>query len=74
MFKFSRPQSLRKQARHKIKAKSMLFILLSVTMWWGWGQKTACRLEIPASAAALKINIVIQKGFCLLFGRLFSEV
>lgn len=52
----------------------MLFILLSVTMWWGWGQKTACRLEIPASAAALKINIVIQKGFCLLFGRLFSEV
>ena len=52
----------------------MLFILLSVMMWWGWGQKTAYCLQIPASAAALKINIVIQKGFYPLFGRLFSEV
>ena len=52
----------------------ILCYLLSVMIRWGAGRKTAFSLQIPASAAALNINTVIQKGFCLLLGRLFSDV
>lgn len=74
MFRNFQTQSLQETGK-TLKEKRKEYVIYSIICHdvGGWGQKTACCLQIPASAAGLKINIV-DKGFCPLFGRLFSEV